>query len=217
MKTLKEDWLIWIILIVPFVFTAIVWNRLPEEIATHFDMSGTPNDYSGKAFGTLFAPLLNVGLYFLFIALPKIDPRKKNYRLFGDKYKVIRLVLHAFLTFAFFVEIFYALGYQFNLGLLIMYGVLLLFLVLGNYMGNMRPNFFIGIRSPWTLSSEQVWMKTHRLTGKLWVFSTLLLMVLLPFIPFPDVAFGIYIAVITLIPYGYSYLEYKKEEQQKPS
>src|ERR1043166_6580261 len=112
-------------------------------------------------------PLMNVGLYFLFMILPKIDPRKKNYELFESKYRVIRVILHAFFNFAFFVTIFYALGYHFNLSMLIMYGVLCLFLILGNYMGNIRPNFFMGIRTPWTLSSETVWMKTHRLTAKI--------------------------------------------------
>ena len=101
MKTLKKDWLIWIMLFIPFVFVAYCWNKLPDQIATHFDLNGNPNDYSSKAFGVLFMPALNIGMYFLFITLPLIDPRRANYGLFSDKFKIIRTVLHIFLTFTF--------------------------------------------------------------------------------------------------------------------
>jgi uncharacterized membrane protein len=215
MKSLRKDWMIWLMLLIPFVFIAFVWNRLPERIATHFDMEGKPNDYSGKAFGAFCLPVMNLGLYFLFLYLPKIDPRKKNYEQFDDKYRIIRMIIHALMTFVFFVSTFYALGYHFNISVYIMYGMLCLFLIMGNYMGNIRPNFFVGIRNPWTLSSETVWMKTHRLTAKLWVFSTLLMMVVLPFIPFFDIFFGIYMGVIIIVPYVYSYFEYKKEQKNE--
>ena len=213
MKNLKKDWMIWIMLIVPFVFIAYCWNKLPDQIATHFDMEGNPNDYSSKAFGALFLPVLNIGMYFLFLALPLIDPKKANYALFSDKYKIVRIVLHSFFTFGFFVNTFYALGYQFNMSMLVMYGMLALFLILGNYMGNMRPNFFIGIRTPWTLSNEQVWMSTHRLAAKIWVIASLLMMVILPLLPNMEIAFMIYIATISIIPMAYSYVEYKKLEK----
>ncbi|MFL5764809.1 MAG: SdpI family protein [Bacteroidia bacterium] len=213
MKTLKKDWLIWLMLLIPFALITFTWNRLPDQIATHFDMEGKPNDYSGKFFGTFFLPLLNIAMYFLLLLLPKIDPRKKNYQLFDDKYRIIRLVLHSFMTFTFFVSILYALGYPVNIALLIVYGTLTLFLILGNYMGNVRPNFFVGVRTPWTLSNEQVWMKTHRFTGKLWVVSTILAMVIIPFIPSADIVFGIYLAVIIIAPIAYSYIEYKKEQR----
>lgn len=216
MKTLKNDWLIWIMLFIPFVFVAYCWNKLPDQIATHFDLEGNPNDYSSKAFGVLFMPALNIGMYFLFITLPMIDPRRKNYGLFSDKFKIIRTVLHIFLTFTFFLTTFYALGYKFNLSMLIMYGVLGLILVLGNYMGNMRPNFFIGIRTPWTLSNEEVWTKTHRLTAKLWVISTLIMVVAFPFLPHMDVIFMIYVGAISIVPIVYSYILYRKIAIEKP-
>jgi uncharacterized membrane protein len=210
MKTIKNDWLIWLMLLAPFIFLVLYWEKFPDQIATHFDLEGNPNDYSGKTFGLLFEPLMNIGLYFLFIVLPKIDPKRANYALFSDKYRIIRIAMHAFIAGMCFLNAFYSLGYHFNMGMIVMYSVMLLMLVLGNYMGNIRPNYFVGIRVPWTLASEEVWTKTHRLAGKLWVFSTLLMFALIPFLPFTEYFFVAYITIITLIPIIYSYIVFKK-------
>ena len=210
MKTLKSDWLMWLMLLLPFVFIAVYWDKFPDQIAIHFNMSGEPNGYGGKIEGLFLMPVINIGMYFLFIVLPKIDPRKANYALFADKYRIIRIVLHVFFTFSFFVNSFYALGYHFNMGLIVLYGVLGLFLVLGNYMGNVRPNFFVGVRTPWTLSNEEVWVKTHRLTAKVWVVGSLAMMIVLPFVPHLETMFLIFIAIICVVPIAYSYIIYKK-------
>ncbi len=210
MKTLKKDWLTWIIILSPLVLIIGWWNKFPDQIPTHFGMDGQPDDYSGKAFGLFMLPGINVLMYLLFLVLPKIDPRGKNYKLFADKYKIIRIVLHAFFTFIFFLTALYSLGNHFNLSLIMLYGLLTLFLLLGNYMGNVRPNFFIGVRTPWTLSNESVWVKTHRLTAKIWVFGSLIMMVILPFVPQPDYIILPFILIISIIPIVYSYLIFKK-------
>ena len=210
MKTVKSDWLIWLMLLIPFVFIIMYWDKFPDRIATHFDMSGTPNDYSGKAFGVFLMPVINIGMYFLFLALPLIDPKRKNYGLFSDKYRIIRIVLHVFFTFGFFVNSFYALGYHFNFSLLVIYGIMGMFLVLGNYMGNIRPNYFIGVRTPWTLANEEVWTKTHRLTAKVWVITTLIMMAIFPLLPNSEYTFMTYVAVISLVPIIYSFVIFKK-------
>jgi uncharacterized membrane protein len=208
METLKKDWATWLMLILPFVFIAIYWNQFPDQVPTHFGMNGQPDDYSGKAFGLFLLPGINIAMYFMFIVLPKIDPSRKNYTLFSDKYRIIRLILHVFFTGMFFVTAFYSLGYKFNISLFMMYGMLLLFLLLGNYMGNVRHNYFIGVRTPWTLANEEVWTKTHRLTAKLWVFSAIIMMALLPLLP--EQAFIVFILIITLVPVVYSYVVFRK-------
>lgn len=210
MKTLKQDWLIWIMLLVPFIFIAIFWDRFPDQIATHFDMNGKPNGWSDKSTGLFLMSGLNVGMYFLFLVLPKIDPKKAKFALFMDKYQIIRLVLHTFFTFIFFITTLPALGLNFNNALWVLYGVLVLFLLLGNYMGNVRHNYFVGVRTPWTLANEEVWTKTHRLTAKLWVYATLVMMVVLPFVPNPEIIFLPYVILISVIPIVYSYVIFKK-------
>ena len=212
MKTLKNDWLIWIFLIIPFVFIAIYWNQFPDKIPTHFNFDGEPDDYSDKVQGLLLLPIINLLMYFIFILLPLIDPSRKNYGLFQDKFKIIRIVLHLFFAFVFFLMAIYALGYQFNMSLLIIYGVLILFLIIGNYLGNVRHNYFIGIRTPWTLANEDVWAKTHRLAAKIWVGATLITMVALPFFSskIGEFIFLAYMAAIVIVPIVYSYVLFKK-------
>lgn len=213
MKTLKNDWLIWTIILAPYILVAWFWNRFPEMVPTHFGLDGKPDDYSSKIVGLIIFPGINMVMYFLFLVLPKIDPRRKNYELFPEKYRVIRLGIHSFMSYLLVVTIFYSLGYRFDISLMVLYGIMILFLILGNLMGNIRNNFFVGVRTPWTLSSEEVWTKTHRLTAKLWVASTLITMVLIAILPHPEIVFGVYIGVIAIVPIVYSYIEYKKQNR----
>ena len=210
MKLLKRDGLAWLIILSPLAMIIGFWSRFPDRIPTHFGLDGKPDDYSGKALGLLMLPAINVLIYLLLLALPKIDPLKKNYLLFAGKLRIIGLILHAFFSFIFFITAFYSLGYQFNLSLLMLYGLLVFLLLLGNYMGNVRHNFFIGVRTPWTLSSEQVWVRTHRLTARIWVFGSLLMMALLPFLPQPEYALLPFLLIISLVPVIYSYIIFKK-------
>lgn len=159
----------------------------------------------------LILPLINIGLYILFLVLPKIDPSGKNFTLITEKFRVIRVIIHAFLAAIFFVISFYSLGYKFNTSMVLFYLVLVFFLLLGNYMGNIRHNYFIGIRTPWTLASEAVWTKTHRLTARLWVGATLFTMLILWAVPYPQFFFMGYVAAITIVPVAYSFILYKKQ------
>jgi uncharacterized membrane protein len=217
MKTLKNDWLIWVIILSPYLFVAYFWDKFPSQIATHFGMDGQPNDYSSKVTGLILFPGINVLMYFLFIVLPKIDPSRKNYGLFQDKFKIIRTLLHALLSYITMVTVFYSLGYQFNIEYVLFYGLLAFFFVMGNYLGNVRHNYFIGIRTPWTLSNETVWKNTHRLTAKIWVGGSLLMMVIYPFLPqeISGTAFMIFIGAIAIIPIVYSFLDFRKQTTGK--
>lgn len=210
MKKVKEDWLILLVMFAPFVFIAIFWDQFPDKIPTHFNLNGQPDDYSDKATGLFMLPGINIILYFVFIFLPLIDPSRRNYGLFADKYKMIRVVLHVFFSFIFFITASYSLGFHFNMSILLLYGTLVLFLFLGNYMGSVRHNYFVGIRTPWTLANEEVWKQTHRLAAKIWVAGSLIMMVLLPFLPTSEIGFLIYLAVITLVPAAYSFLLFRK-------
>src|ERR1051326_3286436 len=210
MKRIKKDWLTWLILLAPFVFAFANWDKFPGRIATHFNMNGQPDDYSSKAFALIFLPCINIMMYALFLVLPYLDPRKRNYALFEDKWRIIRTVLHAFLSFITFVTFFFALGYKVDVGMYVCYGITLLMLVFGNYLGNIRPNWFIGIRLPWTLENETVWVMTHRFAGRLWVACSLLMLPVYWFFPQMLWLLMPYIFLITLVPVIYSYIKYKQ-------
>ncbi len=212
MKNLKKDIILLGIILLPLVFTAILWNRFPDTIPTHFGWDGKPDAYSGEVTGLLMLPGLNLGLYFVLLVIPLIDPKKKNYIYFADKFRIIRIGIHAFLSLLTTFVIFYSLGYLSDFSLMLQLSICLLFLILGNYMGNIRQNYMVGIRTPWTLSSERVWTKTHRLGAKVWVAGSFVMLILLPLLPLSlrQASFIGYIITITLIPTIYSYIEYRK-------
>ncbi|HVA98252.1 MAG TPA: SdpI family protein [Bacteroidia bacterium] len=207
--TLKKNGLIWLILIVPFVFIILYWNQFPAQIPTHFNLKGEADGFSGKTFGLLLLPCINVLIYLLFIALPKIDPSGKNFSLYPHKYKIIQLVLQLFILILFFITAFYAL-HKLNTSNLIDYVVILFLLVFGNYLGSIRHNYFIGIRTPWTLANEDVWTVTHRFAGKLWVAASIILLLISFFIALSEALFITYIAIIVVVPTIYSYILFKR-------
>ncbi|HYV95065.1 MAG TPA: SdpI family protein [Chitinophagales bacterium] len=211
----KKEIVIWTLLLVPFIYSMIVWNKISDQVPTHFNIKGEPDDYSSKPFALLLLPAMNIFIYFVLFFIPRIDPRKKNYESFGSSYQNIRLVIHLF-----FVGIFIYItqttsgGQALHLNAFIS-GMLLFFALLGNYMRTMRSNWFVGIRTPWTLSNDIVWRKTHELGGRIWFYSGLVLAVVVFFLPevVASITMGIGIFVMVIIPVVYSYFEYRKITQ----
>lgn len=208
----KKEFIIWLLLLLPFIYAMVIWNKTPDQVPTHFNLKGEPDDYSGKAFALLLMPLLNSVIYFVLFFVPRIDPRKKNYESFGSSYQNIRLLIHVFMLGIFlFITQTTSGGQPLQLNLF-MSGMLLFFALLGNYMRTVRSNFFVGIRTPWTLSNETVWRKTHELAGKIWFYSGIVLAIVVFFLP--DIAAGIVMGtgvfLMAIIPVVYSYLEFNR-------
>ncbi|HZV13347.1 MAG TPA: SdpI family protein [Candidatus Kapabacteria bacterium] len=166
---IKKEWIFWVILAIPFIYAAFVWNSLPDKIPIHWDAKGEPNGYGSKLFGGLLVPGIGIALYLLLLVLPKIDPRKKNYESFAGTYRNIRLALSLFMMIFYFFSIQTALGNASPKWINVVGFTFLAFL--GNYMRTVRPNWFIGIRTPWTLESPEVWKRTHDIGGKLFFYS----------------------------------------------
>jgi uncharacterized membrane protein len=213
-KITKEVGLI-LLSLMPIFLIWIVWGKLPESIATHFDINGEPNGWSSK-FGFLsMAGLLGPGLYFLLLFLPKLDPKKRISEM-GEKYYILRLIMGVFMS-SIMVYIVYASipGNQHSFSFIFV-ALGALFAVLGNYFQTIRPNYFIGIRTPWTLENPDVWKATHRLAGKLWMIGGIL-SILLSFVMPKEifkVIFITIICIITIVPVAHSYLEFKKIKKQ---
>jgi uncharacterized membrane protein len=207
-----KEMLIWLMLLAPFIYAFVIWNKVPERVPTHFDINGNPDDYSGKAFALLLLPLINAGIYFLLFFVPRIDPRKKHYETFGNSYQNIRLLIHVFFvgTFIFITQT-TAGGTPLQLNVFLA-GILLFLALLGNYMRTVRSNFFVGIRTPWTLSNDVVWRKTHQLGGRILFYSGIVLSIIVFFLPQNAAAFVMFGGVffMIMIPVIYSYLEYRK-------
>jgi immunity protein, SdpI family len=161
-----------------FMTAALSWSHAPDRIPVHWNVAGEVDRYGGKFEGLLLVPLMALGLYLLLLFLPRLDPGYVNYQKFATPYLVIRWSLLVFLSVIYGATLMSAFGRPVDIGAIVPCAVGLLFIVLGNFMGKIRPNWFVGVRTPWTLSSKLSWAKTHRLAGRLFVVMGLLFFVL---------------------------------------
>ncbi|HEX4876385.1 MAG TPA: SdpI family protein [Chitinophagaceae bacterium] len=210
--------IVWPIMAIPALFLAIVWRKLPETVAVHFDLKGNPDRYGGKSellYTTMILVVMNVLVYLILTNIYRIDPKK-----YAAENKD-RLVKIAFAVAIFMSGILCMIIYSawngnisFSTGI-IFSGTGLLFAVIGNYLPNLKPNYFAGLRLPWTLENEDNWRKTHKLAGKLWFAGGLLLAVICLFLP-PVAAIVVFFTImmiITIIPCIYSYRLYTEQKK----
>lgn len=213
MKT--REFFLWILVLIPFIYLAILWNALPGQVPVHFTAEG-PDNWASRSFLIFIPGCLTLGVYILMSCIPALDPKGKLKQM-GENYWRLKFILVAF----FCLQSCYIL-YISKEGELVrpnlinaMLGVL--FAVIGNYFQTVRPNYFIGIRTPWALEDEEIWKSTHRLGGKLWVGGGLLI-ILLSFIlrnTLLDAVMGGIIAIMVVIPMLHSYLAYRKKKQMQ--
>ncbi|KXG43120.1 SdpI family protein [Tepidibacillus decaturensis] len=218
----KSDWFLLAIILSTFAIGLILSPQLPDQIPTHWNIQGEVDSYGEKWQAILLFPGLNLFLFFLFFVTPKIDPRKESYAKFAGVYIVFRWSIHLFLALIYLLTLLYAIKgadqipNYLRVGFIVPFLVSVLFIIIGNYSGKIKDNYFIGIRTPWTLCSKEVWYKTHRLAGKLFVITGILGIIgslfqgMIAFILLIG-SLLISVGVITL----YSYLQYQKEIKGK--
>lgn len=211
-KYLKES-VLWAFIVLPYVYLATIWNKLPEQVPTNFNLEGVANDWSSRSTLIFIPGALGIGIYLLMLIIPVLDPKKKIQQM-GEKYYTLRFML----TFFFSLIITYIL-YAINVGsinnpnmLFALFGVL--FAMFGNYFQIIRPNYFIGIRTPWTLENEHVWKKTHHLGGRLWMAGGVLIAILAFVInnnQLFSTIFGVIIFLMVIVPVVFSYTEFQRK------
>jgi uncharacterized membrane protein len=199
--------------LLPFVYLAFIWNGLPKQVPMHWNGAGEIDRYGDKNELFLMIFMLTGITYFIFLIIPYIDPKQKLQNM-GNKLNNLRLILALFMS-ALAIYILYSVQQKTSNPVLIFPLVGLLFAFLGNYFKTIKPNYFIGIKTPWTLENEDVWKKTHVMGGKLWFVGGLLMAMtfVLPNKIQVYTFLGI-TAVITIVPIVYSYLEFKKIKNQ---
>src|SRR4051794_26325012 len=178
---MKRHWFGLFLIIIAIMGTWISYPHLPAQIAIHWNYKGEPNRFVDKSYGAFFIPLIMVVLYIFRIIFPKIDPKKNNYPRFEGTYYWI---MNGILLFFFLFQVMKIIG---DLGIINFKYVIpeligLLFIFIGNLSPKFKPNYFIGIRTPWTLANEDVWKKTHRFGGKVFVIVGIL-QLFVPIIP----------------------------------
>lgn len=171
---LRGDVAIHALLALDVAFGLATWSRLPPRVPVHWGLSGQPDRWGPSWESALLMPAIAVAEYLVLLFIPLIDPRRKSYALFGDTLRVFRAVIALFTVGVHVAITLSSLGAGLDVDRFIRVALPLLFALLGNRFGRIRPNWFVGIRVPWTLDSEEVWARTHRLAGKLWVAAGLL-------------------------------------------
>lgn len=219
---MKTSWKVelpqWALIAGMFLLAAVTWSSAPERIPLHWDLYGRPDGYGGKAEGLLAIPLLALGVYLLLVLLPRVDPGRANYASFAGAYAILRLSIIAVLAAVYSIIHTWIRGVALAVETLVPFLVGALFVVMGSLMGKVRPNWFVGVRTPWTLSSKRSWVKTHRMAG--WLFVAIGLAVLgaalagRPLVTLVVLAGLLATAIAWLL--AYSYLVWRNDPEAHP-
>ena len=200
-----------VIILASIILSIYFYQHFPARVPIHWNVAGQVDNWGSRSFGAFMLPALLVVMYFLFGIISRIDPRKERYAEFAKVYAIIKTAIMVVLFAVYVVASLNAIGYTISVAFWIPFAIGLLFIVLGNYFGKIRNNYFVGIRTPWTLSNEEVWNKTHRLGGKLFILGGVI-MLLTGFTPvtlrLPLLI--LVIVFIAVVPIAYSYLLYKR-------
>ena len=205
-EKLIQELVLVLLAVLPVLYLFMNWNLLPESIPIHFDLKGNPNGY-GSRWTYVVMP---VGLYFLMLVLPKIDPRKANYDVFEGSYYKLRLILGIFFGMITLSVIRGIVNNSSSIQKFMPLSMFFLFMLIGNYLGNIRPNYFVGIKVPWTLNNDEVWTRTHKMAGKLWFWGSLVGMALYFVVEKMEYVFIPFLVILVVVPIVYSYVIYKK-------
>jgi len=210
---MNRRWIGLVMIALMVAFALAVYGRLPEQIPTHFDLSGEPDDWTDRFPGAFVMPALAAGVYLLLFALRRIDPRRAHYQRFEGTYWVILNVIAITMAAFHVLTLGLALGWPIDMGRAVTVTLGVLFVGLGNYLPRIRSNWWIGIRTPWTLESESVWRETHRVAGWTFVAAGLALVAAGLFVPAGtrEWTSGIALAIGVAVPFVYSYLAFRRE------
>ncbi|PYO72075.1 MAG: hypothetical protein DMD64_12475 [Gemmatimonadetes bacterium] len=212
---MRSRWFGLVIAVVAVALSLWAYPRLPPSVVTHWSLNGTPDGYSSRLWALAIIPVMLVIMTVIFNVLPKIDPRHENYVKFLSSYWLIANAVIVFLLVAHGLIIAAGLGFSIKIDRLMPLGIGLLFVFLGNFLTRVEPNWFVGIRTPWTLSSDTVWRRTHRTGGWVFVIGGLVLAstALLPRAAFLPLLIAT-IVIMPAIPIVQSYVLWKREQSK---
>jgi len=209
--TLKGDAPLLAILLADLVYGLLSLRALPARVPVHWGASGEVDGWGPPWMNALLPPAIAAGLYLLFLFVPLVDPRRKSYALFPDTLRFFRWLIVLGLVGLHVVLVRVSLGDAIRVDFVVRLGIGLLFAALGNRFGKLRQNFFFGIRVPWTIMNEEVWNRTHRMAGRLWVAGGLLLAAAAFLPPRPGIAaFVVVTVVLVAVPVLHSYVLYRR-------
>lgn len=210
-----RKWIPFVLVALAAVASAVTWPRLPAQVPVHWNIDGQVDRYGSRLEGVLLVPIIMMVVAVLLPLAPRIDPRARNYDKFQPTYAiainavlVLLLAVHALILAA-------SLGIAVPVARLLPVGVGILFITLGNILPRTRSNWFMGIRTPWTLSSDRVWERTHRVGGYL-MFGAGVALVIAAAVAPTELLVPVIIATVVIVSVGsvgYSYAAWRQEHQ----
>jgi uncharacterized membrane protein len=194
-----------------FLVGIALYPQMPDTMPSHWNAAGEVNGYISKFWGLFLMPLVSLGIFLLFLAIPRIDPLKANIAQFIKSYNLMMVLLTGYMLYVYALTLLAALGHQFNMTTMLLPAMGILFILIGFLIGNAKRNFFVGIRTPWTLSSDTVWAKTHQL-GKWTFIGAGVVTILCSFLN--EIGFWVMMTILiaaAFVPIVYSYILWKRE------
>ncbi len=213
MSTSNTSIIVIALIAIAVIAGAVLWDQLPDQMASHWNAKDQVDGYMPKFWGVFLTPLVTLGMLGLFILLPNIDPLKANIAQFRNVFNVFVLFITVFMLYIHGLTLAWSLGYQnFKMSAAMLPFLGVLFIFVGYLLRQAKRNFFIGIRTPWTLSSDTVWDKTHQLGSILFMVSGAL-SIIGSFFGGMVAFWMLFVPLIgsTLILVIYSYLLYRNE------
>jgi len=208
-----RKWIPLLIVAAAFIASAVVYPSLPERMPTHWNLQGDVDGWSGRAWGAWMLPAMIVLVWGLMRWLPSIDPRGANYMKFGGAFDAIIIAVMLFMLGVHAIILRASLGHPVAIDRVMPFGIGVLLIVIGNLLPRARSNWFVGIRTPWTLSSDRVWEKTHRFGGRLFVIGGIVIaLAALVGAAWTHWVFVSVIGACSLAAVIYSYVEWRKEK-----
>ncbi len=211
---MKAAWIaVGLIVLISFGLSAYFFNDLPEQVPSHWNSKGEIDSYLPKTVMAWLMPAMTLFIAVLFYFIPRIDPLKKNYTAFQDYFEGFIVVISAFFLLVHALTVAAGLGHEFAMNQFILPAVGLMMLYIALLLRKAKRNWFVGIRTPWTLSSDAVWDKTHKVGSYSFAFLGLVFIAMI-FVP-GSLAFLLpVILVFALLPVAYSYYAWAQEKKK---
>ena len=207
-----RKWIPLALIVAAWAISLAVFERLPDRIPTHWNMQGEVDGWSGRAIGAFGLPAMMIAIWGLCYWLPAIDPRRESYAKFRATYDLVVAAIIALMLLVHAAVLGTSLGHDIPVAMIIPMLVGGLLVLIGNLLPRARPNWFFGIRTPWTLSNDRVWERTHRIGGRVMVLAGLLVAATaFAAPPWPGILIPVAAVGAAIVPIVYSYVVWRGE------
>lgn len=197
------------ILIAMIAWALLVYDKLPDSMPTHRNFEGKADAYWPKNYAIYTIPWITLIMIILFPVLSRLDPKKENYEKFSKYWEIMQFTIIWFFAYLQFVTLYISLNPEKSINFFMLLGLWVLFILLGNYMWKIRRNYFIWVKTPWTLENDEVWNKTSRLSWWIFVLSWIVFVIQAFVMKYIVATFIISISACILFPFIYSYIIFK--------